>query len=561
MSTQIWRTCHACSGALRLSLDLVAATVVLNVLSLALPLLLLQIYDRVIPNRALSTLALLVLGVGIALLLEAVLRYARSQITAWTAARFEHAAGLRALGHLLHTDLARFEREGVGIHFERLNALEGVRDFYAGEALLTLGDLPFVALFLGAIWCLAGPLVLVPGAALLLFTLAAWRIGCGLRCALHDRAALDDRRYNFLLEVLGGAHTVKALAMEALMLRRYERLLGTGAAATYRAGLHSALAQSLGSVFSQALMILAVGTGGWLVTQQRLTIGGLAACTLLVGRSVQPLQRAMGIWTRYQGARLARQRFLEVFALPETAPRRVAPRDGAAGEIELQNVEFAYDRSEAKLIRGISLHVAPREVVSITGGNGVGKSTLLFLIAGLLPACSGRVLIDGMDAPSLDVLNRRGGIALLPQQSVLFRGTLLDNLTSFRPDERRRDALEMAALLGVDQVIARLPQGYETEVTDQAIQALPHGVLQRMTIARALASRPKLLLFDEANSSLDRHSDAILKDVLANLKGRTTMVLVSHRPSVIDLADRQFVLSDGLLHARSAPAQARHQVA
>jgi ATP-binding cassette subfamily C protein LapB len=540
---------------------LIFGTIILNLLSFALPLLLLQVYDRVIPNHTVSTLVLLVLGVGVALLLEAFLRFARSQIAAWGAARFEHLAGVRAFRHLLHADLASFEREGAGIHFERLNALEGVRDFYAGETLLTLGDLPFVVPFLGIVWYLAGPLVLVPVAAVSLFIVAAWRVGRRLRTALHDRAALDDRRYNFLLEVLGGANTVKALAMEALMLRRYERLLGTGAAATYRAALPSGLAQGLGSVFSQVVMVLAVGAGAWLVTQEQLTVGGLAACTLLVGRSIQPLQRAMGLWTRLQRARLARQRFLDVFGLPKTAPRSIPWREPVAAEVELQDVWFAYDRSGTQTIRGVSLRVAPGEAVSITGGNAVGKSTLLLLIAGLLCPRAGRVMIGGIDAHELDALNRTGGIALLPQQSVLFRGTLLDNLTSFQTEERADSALRMTALLGVDEVIGRLPQGYQTEVTDQAIQSLPLGVLQRITIARALASKPTLLLFDEANSCLDRHSDAVLKDVLASLRCRTTMVLVGHRPSVIGLAKRQYLLADGVLRPRSAPIPTQHAVA
>jgi ATP-binding cassette subfamily C protein LapB len=269
----------------------------------------------------------------------------------------------------------------------------------------------------------------------------------------------------------------------------------------------------------------------------------------------------MGLWTSLQRARLARQRFLDVFGLPKTAPRSIPWREPVAAEVELQDVWFAYDRSGTQTIRGVSLRVAPGEAVSITGGNAVGKSTLLLLIAGLLCPRAGRVMIGGIDAHELDALNRTGGIALLPQQSVLFRGTLLDNLTSFQTEERADSALRMTALFGVDEVIGRLPQGYQTEVTDQAIQSLPLGVLQRITIARALASKPTLLLFDEANSCLDRHSDAVLKDVLASLRCRTTMVLVGHRPSVIGLAKRQYLLADGVLRPRSAPIPTQHAVA
>jgi ATP-binding cassette subfamily C protein LapB len=207
-------------------------------------------------------------------------------------------------------------------------------------------------LFLGIVWYLAGPLVLVPVAALLLFAVAAWALASRVRSALRERAVLDERRYNFLLEVLGGAHTVKALAIEALMLRRYERLLGTGAAATYRVALPGGLAQSLGGMLSQALMALAVGAGAWLVAREQLTVAGLAACTLLVGRSIQPLPRAMGLWTRLQRARLARQRLLEVLELPKTAPRPILCREPFAMAIELQDIRFRYGQGGAELING-----------------------------------------------------------------------------------------------------------------------------------------------------------------------------------------------------------------
>ncbi len=532
------------------------ASMTINLLSLALPLVILQVYDRILPHQATDTLLLLIVGLCGVLLLEACLRLARSYVSGWDAARFEHLAACRAVDRLLASNIGRFERDAPGVHLDRLSATDMLRDYHAGQGKLLVVDLPFILLFLGLIWAIAGWLALVPLSLLLLLAGSALLVGTLLRSALEERAALDDRRYNFIIEVLSGIQTVKGLAMEALLQRRYERLQESGAASTYSCTYFSNLAQGVGAIFSNLTMVAVAAVGSILVIGGELSIGGLAACTLLSGRSVQPLLRALGIWTQFQNVAVAQERLDRLFAAAPEGAADAPKMPPLEGHIELQDLRFSYADEDAPVIDGIDLTIAPGEVIGITGGTGSGKSTLLLLMLGALNPSRGRVSYDGMNVAEREPYSLRRQVAFLPQSAALFQGTILDNLTMFRGVDAVEDALAASQLLGLDRQIHRLPAGYETRVGDGAQDELPTGIKQGIVMARALAQRPRVILFDEANSALDGKSDANLKQALAGLKGGPSMVLVSHRPSLLALADRTYHLEHGRLRQRHAEAEA-----
>ncbi len=529
--------------------ELVLISLFMNLLALALPLVLLQVYNRILPNAALSTFALLVLGIGVALILESLLKLGRSYLTGWVSARFEHNAGVAALRRLLDAPLQDIELAGSGIHLERLNALGTVKDFYAGQSLLSMIDLPFAALFLGIIWLLGGWLVLVPLGLLTAFVILAVMLGDRLRGAIEDRMSLDDRRVNFIIEVLRGAHTLKSMAMEAQMMRRYERLQEGSGAANQAVTRASAAAQGLGSFFSQAAMAATVGAGSYIVVTQDMSVGALAACTLLAGRSLQPIQRALGVWTRFQTIRLARRRLHDVFAMaPEAEPGLPEPRQ-VKGRLTLEAVAFRFAGDGPAVLSDVSMDIQAGECVGIAGGNGSGKSTLLGLMSGALKPAEGRVLLDGQSLDGLDPRRLKRHIAYLPQQGELFRGTMLENITMFDPAQAEA-AITEAEALGLGPIVASLPLGWDTLVGDSAGETLPRGIRQRIAIARALLPRPRVVLFDEANMAVDSAGDGHIKSVLDALKGDRTLVLVSHRPSLLKMADRVFDLAEGTVRPR-----------
>jgi len=526
--------------------DLAVASLFLNVLGLALPMSLLQVYDRILPNHSTGTMVLLMAGVLGALVLESILNFGRSYITGWVGARFEHKAGCAAINRLMTTGIDSFEKEGSGVHLERLNSLAQVREFYAGQALLTLLDLPFALIYLALVAFMGGWLVLVPLVLLVAFAISAVSVGTKLREAIEKRMVADDRRFNFLIEVLGGIHSVKAMSMEAQMVRRYERLQESCAEGYYTVALRSASALGVSSFFSQLTTIAVAAFGSMIVMNGDMTTGGLAAASLLAGRAMSPIQKALGVWTRFQSFVLARGRLEKLFALPPEAPAGLPKMPAPKGRLELEAVSFKFGEKLPDVIKEASIVIEEGECIAIAGGNGSGKTTLLALMQGALRPTSGRLLVDGIDVTSYEPQSVRDQIAYLPQSGVLFQGTILQNITMFR-SQYDDIAVETAGLLGLDEVVATMAFGFDTPVGDGAYDSLPRGIKQRIAIARALVHNPRIVLFDEANTAVDSAGDNFLRVWLERAKGKRTLVLVTHRPSLVKLADKVYDLDHGKL--------------
>lgn len=526
--------------------DLTMGSLFLNILGLALPMALLQVYDRILPNKSVGTMVLLMGGVLGALLIESTLNFCRSYITGWVGAKFEHKAGCTALDHLVMAGIDDFEKDGSGAHLERMGSLSTVREFYAGQAMLTLLDLPFAVLYLSLVAMMGGLLVLVPIALLVAFAITAVLIGTKLRGSLQKRMTADDRRFNFIIEVLGGIHSVKAFSMEAQMVRRYERLQEACAEGAYRVALHSSTAMGVSSFFSQATTICVAMVGALVVMNGEMTTGGLAACSMLAGRAMSPLQKALGVWTRFQSFMLARHRLTELFTLKPEAPKGLPKVGQMKGALELENVSFRYGEKLPFIIKEASIAIREGECIVISAGNGAGKTTLLTLLQGTLRPTMGRLLVDGQPATNYEPQSLRDQIAYLPQAGELFQGTILQNITMFR---KQFDdvAVETAALLGLDEVVATMALGFDTPVGDGAYDSLPRGIKQRIAIARALVNNPRIVLFDEANTAVDTTGDNFLRVWLERAKGKRSLVLVTARPSLAKMADRVFELDHGVL--------------
>jgi ATP-binding cassette subfamily C protein LapB len=531
--------------------DVLVSSVLINLLSLALPLVILQTFDRVVPNSAHETFVFLLVGLGIVVVVDGGLRMARSYITAWGAARFEHAVSCRTIKRMLGAEILGFEREPSGIQIARVNAIDTLRDLYAGQGMLALIDLPFVVVFLAIIGLVGGWLVVVPISVIGVVGLLAYFIGAKLRAALEFRQTVDDRRYSFVIEVLSSMPLVKGLALEGLMLRRYERLLRGSAEAVHNVILKSGLAQAHGAIFSNFTMISVSGVGALLVLDGRLTLGTLAACMLLAGRSVQPVLRAIAVWVQFQNVRVAESQLEEVMALTPEARNTSRPAPDISGATRFEDMGFIYPKTETALFRNLDFNVEAGETVALVGENGSGKSTFLWLAMGLLAPTVGRICHDGISLTDVDPAEIRRQVAYLPQRSSLYRGTIRENLTMFSEDDRLDAAMEYAHALELDKVLARLPDGLDTELGSSSNDILSAGVRQRIAIVRALAARPKLMLFDEANSTFDFRTDDRLRELLESMRGTTTMILVSHRPSLVRMADRVCEIVDHQIRPRS----------
>lgn len=538
-------------NALSCRSDTLAASALINLLSLGLPIAILRIYDRIIPNKAFDTFAFLIIGLAIVILLDALVSYIRAYITNWGAARLQHVLGTQVLERTTGAGLATSYRISPGMQIQRHRAVDLVKSFYAGQAVLALADLPFVVLFIGLIAIIAGPLFIVPVAMLLVAAALVFGMGRRLRATLIERTHSDDRRYNFLTEVLSRIKTVKALGIETLLVRRYERLQASSAEQTFRASYEAAMARSLGGTMSQLTMIATTAAGSLSVIEGGLSVGALSAAVFLAGRVSQPMLRAFGLWMQFQAAQLARAQIDETLRQPMEARPDLPQIGPLEGRIELRDVGFHVDAGKKAILAGVDLTIAPGETIGITGPTGSGKSTLLHLISGLYSPTQGEVLLDGHRPQDHAPASVRRQICMVPQNALLFNGTILENMTMFRDGEIIDHALHLSERMGVARAIARTPDGYQTKVGDGSNDALPGGIRQQISIIRALAphNEPRIILFDDANATLDSASDRLLLDMLRDYQGRATIVIVSHRPSFLKLADRNYVIKDGALQA------------
>ncbi len=535
---------------------ILVSSLIINLLSLAMPIVILQVYDRVLPNKSVNTLILLIIGLGGVLVIDALLRFGRAYILGWAAAKHEHRANCASVRSILTAPLADIEHDTPGAHLVRLSSVQVLRSFHASDARMVMLDLPFALLFVGLIWAIGDKLVLVPVILIIALSLVGFSIGTRLRGAIKQRAAHDDRRYSFILEVLGRIPIVKSMAMEPLMQRRYERLQATQAGTSYHAAFVSGIAQGSSALFASIAIVSVVSVGALMVGPGGLTLGELSACTLLTGRAMQPILRALSLWTQFQSLSVAQDQLKTTLDLSPATTKEYQPLPALAGSFELRDLTYRYDPQSDLVLRNISFSIAAGEMVAIKGEKGSGRTTLLGLMSGLLTPTSGKISIDGKDLAEFDPISLRQQISIVPNQPVLFQGTVLENLTMFRPEIPFSDVIGVAKQLGLEDIIGGLPSGFDTRIGDGSENDLPIGITQLLIIARSLILKPRVLLFNESNSRLDQGADARLHDTLAGLRGHTTIILVSHRPSFVALADRVLTLNDGRIRISNTASPA-----
>jgi ATP-binding cassette, subfamily C, bacterial LapB len=519
------------------TLDFILASAVINILTLALPLTLMQAYDRIIPYQSLSTLFWLVFGCLSALILETMLRIARSYIMCWVGARYEHLVGLGAIEKLLTARLEDFEASELGTHLDRINSISILRGFYSGQVFQVLLDIPFAVLFLVTIWYIGQSLLFVPVVVIVLFLVLVFFFKRRFENSRTQQTTVNDRIFSFIIELFGGIHSVKSLTMEEQMLRRYERLQASRADSNMEVTFWSMLPSNMGNFFSQVTMFGIIGFGASSVIEGNLTLGSLTACTLLGSRALSPIQNLAGFWLRFSDAEIAKKRLMELAQLqPESDVDQLPFPSDIDGYIELKDVNFQYRKDTELLIQNLSFKFDAGEMIGFKGNNPQRTTAIFYLIMGKLQPLQGEIYIDEYAIQQWDCTNLNGRIEYIPHTGDLFKGTILDNISLFNP-QKRLIAQDTAALLGLDQMVSQLPKGYETLVGGQLTGTLPTVLIQHISIARALTVRPRILLIDRTFSAMDEESEDMLLSILQNLKGKCTIILVSNKTSILNACD------------------------
>ena len=521
-----------------------AASFMANLLALGLPLTLLQIYDRVLPNAALNTLVALLIGLAGVVTLDVVLRILRDTLITAAATEKAFRGRVRGFATLLFADPVRIAAKPGRFWLDRMTAGEEVASVRENADKALFIDLPFVAIFLGMAALIGGWLVLVPLALIAMVSVVMLAMSRRQRSLMEERREEDEKRYSKITEWLGGIGTIKLLAMETQIYRRFETMLSRGVAYSYHAVLQNNRVPMLGQLFSNLMMVGVTTAGAMRVIEGSMSIGSLACCSLLATRVAQPVFRVISIAAHMPSAALVEARARTVYDLPVATP---AP-DGALlrGAIQFLDVSVA-PRPGWSGFRPMRLDIAPGTILGIVGPTGSGKNALLSLIEGRLRPDSGRVLIDGLDAASPAIRAHRSAIQRIDGRVAIFRGTILENVAMFRTGSYIAEAVEAIEAIGLDAQINKLPEGYDTRIGDGAPMVLPYGFQQALMIARALAQQPAILLVAQVGALLDIDNFRRLERALRHMRVRPTTLLASQRAGVFAVADHVYEIRAGTL--------------
>jgi ATP-binding cassette, subfamily C, bacterial LapB len=543
-------------------LHVVVATLVINLLSLAVSLYVMNVYDRVVPNRTYDTLWVLTIGTMLALGFEFSARTLRGWLVDSAGRRADREIADGLFARLLSIRLAA-RPASSGAFVSNLRDFEAIRDVLTSATLTTLVDLPFVLLFVGVIFAIAPPLALAPLVALVAVLLVAGLAQFPLARLIRSSMKDASQRQGLAVEAVEGLETLKACNASGLVQGRWARLTESVSRASMRSRVVSGLVVNLTSTASQLVTVATVVVGVHLIHAGSLSLGGLIAAVILAGRAIAPVGQVATLAVRLQQARSAFAGLQVLLDKPveRDDDRQYVTMPTARGALSVERVTFAHDARGPGLFDRLDLAVRPGEKVAIVGRSGSGKSTLLRLAAGLYEPLSGSVRLDGIDLRQIDPTDLRQRVCLLPQDPRLFVGTLRENLEFARSDQPPDDGLLVSVLqqFGLDELIAAHPRGLDMLLGEDG-QGLSGGQRRLVALARVALRDPMVVLLDEPTAGLDQHSEDKVLRALADWGAGRTMLVVTHRPRLLELVDRIVVVERGRVAMDGARAAVVEQL-
>nr|WP_281354530.1 type I secretion system permease/ATPase [Pseudomonas akapageensis] len=536
-------------GSRWLYTDAIAASLVINIIALAAPLFVMNVYDRVVPNQATSTLWVLAAGITGAYLFDLLLKGLRGLCLDLAGKKTDLIISATLFERIVGMAM-KYRPARVGSFAQNIHEFQGMRDFLTSLTLTSVIDLPFTLLILLVIAVIGGHLVWIPVVA---FPLA---LGIGhflqkpLTATLERTMALGAERQSSLIETLAGLDAVKVNNAESERQYQWEQTIGTLSRLELRVKVLSSLAMNITLLIQQLAGVILIICGVYKIIGGDLSMGGLIACYMLNGRALAPLAQLAGLLTRYQQAKVTMSSVDQMMELPQERnfEERPMSRQVLQGALEFRNVDFTYPNQQNRALLGLNLTVQPGEKIGIIGRSGSGKSSLAKLIVGLYQPDSGALLVDGVDIRQIDVSELRHNIGYVPQDIQLLSGTLRDNLISGARYVADEMVLQAAELSGVHEFARLHPQGYELQVGERG-QNLSGGQRQNVALGRSLLLNPQILLLDEPTSAMDNTGEERLKQRLHAIIEKKTVILVTHRASLLSLVDRLIVIDRGKILA------------
>jgi len=525
--------------------DVLGAALLINVFALALPLFSMNVYDRVVPNFAVETLWMLAAGLGIVMVIDYALRLMRGHFVDLAGTRVDLKLSTMIMERVLGMKLEE-RPQSVGAYANTLRSFESVRDFIASATVTAVIDLPFAILFLGALAWISLPLVLVPLVGLAVVLVYSFVVQGRMHALAETTYRAAAMRNATLIEALTAIETIKAHGAERIIQTKLEETSAFLARTSAQLRLASSSVTNAVASLQQVVTVATVIAGVYLIHAGSLTMGGLVAATMLGGRAMGPLAQLVGLMMQYQNARTALKSLEETMKKEPERPvgTNYLHRPEITGAIAFENVHFAYPGRSQEALRGVSFQIKPGEKVVVIGRVGSGKTTLQRLILGLYAPSQGLITIDGIDIRQLDPADLRRNVGYVDQDATLFYGTLRDNIAIASPFAEDTSILAAADVGGLTSFANRHPQGFDMLIGERG-ESLSGGQRQGVAIARAALLDPPIVLLDEPTGSMDYSSEAQFKQRLVGFGKSKTVLIVTHRTSLLELADRILVIDEG----------------
>lgn len=521
------------------------ASVIINLIGVASPLFVMNVYDRVVPNNALETLWVLAIGITIAYAFDFLLRSLRSYFVD-VAGRNADVVLSSTLVNKVLTMRLDSRPESTGALVNNLREFEALREFFSSSTLLACIDVPFLIIFLLLLGFIGGPLLFLPLAAMPILFGAGMFLQAAAKRSAEQSYRQSMHKNALLVELVNGLETLKCCMAESRMQRLWEAVVGNSAAASAEARKYNNLAVGISMLVTQLVTVVMVIWGVYRISDGLMTMGGLIGCNILVGRAMAPLLQMASLLTRFQNSRVSLKALDMLMELPSENQDEKAVLDFGSLEpsFSMEDVSFAYPGAERLALSEINLRIRQGEKVGIVGRMGSGKSTLGKLLIGLYQPAQGAVKFGGVDIRQLAGADLRGRVGFLPQDVILFYGTIRDNIALGDPSINDHLVLRASALAGVTEFVRNNPSGFGAQVGEQG-KNLSGGQRQAVALARALVRDPEVLILDEPTSNMDNASERMVQRRLRGILEGRTLVLITHRLSMLDIVDRLIVMDGG----------------
>lgn len=530
----------------RLLCEVVAASFLLQLFGLLTPLFTQIVIDKVLVHKGFTTLHVLAVGMMALALFDVLLSGLRAYVFAHTTNRIDVGLGAQLFRHVLALPLAYFEARRVGDTVARVRELEHIRQFLTSNSITLVLDLIFTVVFLAVMWFYSATLTLIVLCSLPLYALLSIIITPIIRTRLHEKFNRGAENQSFLVEAISGIQTVKALAVEPPLQRRWDEQLAGYVRASFRATSLMTVAGQIAAFIQKSTTIAILWAGAYLVIGGDLSIGQLIAFNMLSAQVTGPLLRIVNLWQEFQQVGISVQRLGDVLNTkpePSYNPNRTT-LPHVEGQIMFDQVGFRYRPDGPEILKIISFAIEPGQIIGMVGRSGSGKSTIAKLIQRLYVPERGRVLVDGVDLAQVDPAWLRRQVGVVLQENFLFHRSVRDNIALADPGMPMDAIIRAAKLAGAHEFILELPEGYDTLVGEHGC-SLSGGQRQRIAIARALVANPRILIFDEATSALDYESEALIQQNMAEICRGRTVIIIAHRLTTVRPAHRIYVIEKG----------------